>query len=89
MFSTAVKRENLDRVRFLIQEYNLGEKGLSKTKNKMGETILKGKVITRPEQVPISGLLTLPKATISFSHVNLPSTNIMTKAGLNATFFDY
>jgi hypothetical protein len=89
MFSSAVSRENLDRVRFLIQQYNLGFNGLERSKNRKGEVVVKTKALTQPDQAPVSSIITLPRPVVSFSHINLPASNIMTKAGLNVNFLQY
>ena len=89
LYTSAVKFDNLDRQRFLIQEYNLGQNSLRQTRNKNGEMVIEVKQITKPDIITISSMLTLPKQLLSFSHINLPSTNIIQRASLNTMFIEY
>lgn len=74
--------------RFLMQDYNLGENTIESTK-KGGKITTKVKNITQPDAISIKSLLTLPESTVVFSHINLPSTDILIKSNLNQNFLAY
>lgn len=89
-YSSVAKINDIKRKRFLIQTYNLGQNTLETTRIKgTGGVSIKLKQITKPDTIAIRSFLTLPKSTVLFSHINLPSTNILTKTGLNMKFIPY
>jgi hypothetical protein len=45
--------------------------------------------ITGNDIMSVRSILTLPEPTIRFSKINLPGTDILTKAQLNETFLNY
>jgi hypothetical protein len=89
-YSSVAKNNDVKRKRFLIQTYNLGQNTIetSRIKGSSGVTI-KLKQITKPDTINVKSLLTLPRSAVSFSHINLPSTNIFIKSGLNMNFIPY
>jgi hypothetical protein len=87
--SSVAVNDDVKRRRFLIQEYNLGINTLETTKIKGGDIIVKVKNLTKPDTIVVKSLLTLPESAVSFSHINLPATNIMLKSNLNRNFLSY
>ena len=45
--------------------------------------------ITNPDLMSIKSFITLPEPVVRFSKINLPGTNILDKANLNLSFFNY
>lgn len=88
-YSSVAKNDNIKRKRFLIQEYNLGMNTLETQRIAGGGEVVKIKNITRPDQISVKSFLTLPEATVRFSHVNLPATNIMMKCNLSQNYLSY
>jgi hypothetical protein len=80
---------NVDRRRFVIQEYNLGLSGLDINKMRGGDTIINRKQITENDTMVLKSLLFLPEVTVKFSRINLPYTNILMKANLSTHFLNY
>lgn len=88
-YSSVAKNEQIKRKRFLIQRYNLGENTLEAHRVKGGDMIVNVKEVTRPDSVVIKSFLTLPKSAVTFSRVNLPATDIMTRSNLASNFMPY
>ena len=88
-YSSVAKSDHIKRKRFLIQEYNLGLNTLETQRIAGGGEVVKIKSVTKPDAMSIKSFLTLPEAAVRFSHVNLPSTSIMTKTNLSMNFIAY
>lgn len=88
-YSSIAENDNVKRRRFLIQEYNLGQNMLDISKVKGGNEIVSYTPVTLNDNITIKSLLILPESAVNFSHINLPSTNIMIKANLNQHFIQY
>uniref|UniRef100_A0A6C0LI81 Uncharacterized protein n=1 Tax=viral metagenome TaxID=1070528 RepID=A0A6C0LI81_9ZZZZ len=88
-YSSVSKNDNIKRKRFLIQEYNLGMNTLETQRVAGGGEVIKIKRVTRPDEMSIKSFLTLPESVVRFSHVNLPSTNIMMKCNLSRNHLSY
>ena len=89
LYSSVAKNDDIKRRRFVIQEYNLGQTVLEASKIRGGDVIVKRKPLTPNDSLTLKSLLTLPESTVRFSHINLPATDIMTKANLNLHFLNY
>lgn len=100
MYSNAIKSKpskkkdelygtHLIESRFLTQEYNVGLTGLESMKLNNQTVINTVKNITPNDILTTKSLLILPQPTIRFSHINLPSTGIFTKANLDKKFLHY
>ena len=83
--SSIVKNDIVKTRRFVIQKYNLGLSRLQTTPLQKTHVVK----LTQPDTAAITSILTLPEPAIRFSHINLPSTNILEKANLNSTFLTY
>lgn len=88
-YSSVAKNDDIKRKRFLIQEYNLGINTLEAQRIRGGDTIIKLKSVTDPDKVSVKSFLTLPESAVTFSHVNLPSTDILMKCNLAQNHMSY
>ncbi len=88
-YSSVFSNNLLNIKRFLIQKYNLGLTKLDAT-NLKGSKFESIRVkMTQPDILYVKSILTLPEPFIRFSQINLPGTNILTRANLNFIFVDY
>jgi len=88
-YSTVFRNNVLNTQRFVIQKYNLGLTKLEAT-NLKGSRFEAVRVnLTQPDELYLKSFLTLPEPFIRFSQINLPGTNILNRANLNAIFVDY
>ena len=90
MYSSIFSDNYVRSRRFVIQRYNLGLKKLDTleaTTNSRLVTIRTN--LTPPDTMSIKSFITLPEATIRFSKINLPGTNMLDRANLNAVFLNY
>lgn len=87
--SSIVKNDNVLRRKFVIQTYNLGLSKLQSTENIAKKIYLKRVPLTSNDNIVINGFITLPEQTVAYSHINLPSTDILTKANLNLHNLNY
>ena len=88
-YSYVAHNDDVRRKRFLIQEYNLGLSTIKAEKKIGGGIIIKKTKLTPPDEMVIKSFMTLPEASVQFSKVNLPMTDIMTKSSLNRNFIQY
>ena len=88
-YSSVSNNDNVRRKRFLVQRYNLGLRKLQTTELKGNKSITKSVPLTPNDDICVSGFLTLPESVVNFSHINLPSTNMMTRSNLAKHFVQY
>ena len=88
-YSSVAKNDDIRRKRFLIQEYNLGMNTLEAQRIRGGDTVIKVKSVTEPDTASVKSFLTLPESAVTFSHVNLPSTDILMKCNLSQNHLSY
>jgi hypothetical protein len=88
-YSSVVENDNIKTRRFLIQKYNLGMSRLEATSFKGSKMISHLVPLTKPDNLQLSSILTLPEPTIMFSQISLPASSIMQKANLNRNFLNY
>ena len=88
-YSSVAQNDNIKTRRFLIQKYNLGLSRLEASSFKGSKMISQVVDLTKPDNLQLSSILTLPEPTVLFSQINLPSSNIMQKAQLNQYFLNY
>lgn len=87
--SSIVNEDVIKTKKYVVQMYNLGETHLHATQftgAKMNAKIVK---LTDPDILSLRSIMTLPEPTVRFSRINLPSTDILSKANLNTTFLNY
>jgi len=89
--STVFKNKDIHVKRFYTQEYNVGINTIkyTKTKGGRGGVELTNHKLTESDPMSIKSYITLPEPAVLFSHINLPTTNIMTRANLNRNFLSY
>lgn len=80
---------NINRKRFLMQEYNVGMTNIEINKIRGAGDITQRKNLTPNDRITIKSFLTLPEVNVRFSRVNLPATNIFIKANLNRHYLNY
>jgi hypothetical protein len=89
LYSSVFSNNMIRNRRFVITKYNLGDTKLDtieSTGTKMNTVRVK---ITNNDIMSINSILTLPEPAIRFSKINLPATDILTKANLNNIFLNY
>ena len=87
--STSVHNEQLVNRRFLLQKYNTGTQGIIGSKlNKetMTNTLLD---LVKADVLNIDSIITLPYSAVSFSRINLPTTDILMRSNMNESFIQY
>ena len=87
--SSVVKNDNVLRRKFVIQTYNLGLSKLQNVQTTSRKVYFKRAPLTPNDNIVINGFITLPEPTIIYSHINLPSTNILIKSNLNQHNLNY
>ena len=88
-YSSVFSKNLLNTQRFVIQKYNLGLTKLDAT-NLKGSRLEAVRVkMTNSDEMYLSSILTLPEPFIRYSQINLPGTNILTRANLNSIFINY
>lgn len=88
-YSSIFTRGNIKSKKFLIQKYNLGLKKQQITM--VTSTVLKTKSVplTNNDTISVKSFISLPRAVVQFSNINLPSTTIYDKSNLNRHFINY
>jgi hypothetical protein len=89
LYSTVVSRDGETTRKFVIQKYNLGLDKLDATNLKGSKMVAHRVKLTPNDNISIRSILTLPEPTIRFSQINLPGTNMLVRANLNAHFLNY
>jgi hypothetical protein len=88
-YSSVFSKNLLNTQRFVIQKYNLGLTKLDAT-NLKGSRLEAVRVkMTNSDEMYLSSILTLPEPFIRYSQINLPGTNILTRANLNSIFINF
>ena len=77
------KGGEIEKKRFLFQRYNLGMTKISKKLMRSGKSVYLRENIGKDDSISIKSVIMLPKTVIEFSKVNLPGTNILTRASLS------
>jgi len=78
--SSVVQNEIITKNKFVSQNYSTGLQYLKTFKNEVFMNNIKNDVLD------IKSFITLPIKVLNFSYINLPTTNILTKADLNNNF---
>jgi hypothetical protein len=87
--SSIFKNNGINRRKFIIQTYNLGQSRLNATENQAKKTFLKRVKLTPNDNIAIKSFITLPEPTVRYSHINLPRTNVLEKSNLNMHHLNY
>jgi hypothetical protein len=88
-YSSVYSKNMLRNRRFLISKYNIGQSKLDITDSTSSTMNTVRVKITNNELLSIKSIMTLPEPTIRFSKINLPGTDILTRANLNQIFLNY
>ena len=89
LYSSVFSNNMIRNRRFLISKYNLGDTKLDiidSTSSKMTTVRVK---VSNNDLMSLKSIMTLPEPTIRFSKINLPGTDILTRANLNESFLNY
>lgn len=87
--SDAISSEELSKRKYITGRYNTGLEILDAS-NLKGSKIITNRVkMTSDDSIAISSIMTLPEPVVRFSKINLPGSNILTRANLNMHFFNY
>jgi hypothetical protein len=89
LYSSVFSNNMVRNRRFVISKYNLGETKLDITGSTAGNMTTVRVKITDNDTMGLKSIMTLPEPTIRFSKINLPGTDILTRANLNETFLNY
>ena len=88
-YSSISKNDNIKRRKFLLDTYTTSLQILETIKTKGGEfNTIKKKIIPN-SMLPIKSLLFMNEGVVRYSRINLPGTNIITRANLNTYPFYY
>ena len=77
------KGDQIQNKRFLIQRYNLGMTKIGNKALRSGKSVYMREPIGNNDSISIKSVIMLPKPVLEFSRVNLPGTNILTRASLS------
>jgi len=89
LYSSVFSNNMIRNRRFVISKYNLGETKLDITDSTSAKMTTIRVKITDNDTMSLKSIMTLPEPTIRFSKINLPGTDILTRANLNETFLNY
>jgi len=86
-YSTVYKNHNINRKQYVIQRYDLGLSKLEEQQLKNGKQLYIRKAMTPNDSMTVKSLLMLPEPVIRFSSIELPTTDILSKATLHQNYF--
>lgn len=89
LYSSVFGNNMIRNRRFVITRYNLGDTKLDATDFSGSKMTTVRVPITRNDLLSIKSIITLPEPTIRFSRINLPGSDILSKANLNEIFLNY
>ena len=87
-YSSIAKNDNIRRAKFLRESYTMALSKLN-TITTTGSSLLASRKAVAPNaSLPIKSFLFLPEDAVRYSRINLPTTNILTRANLNTHLFE-
>lgn len=89
LYSSVFSKDMIRKRRFVIQKYNLGLSRLHASELTASRMTTERVPMTANDTISIRSMLTLPEPTVTFSHINLPATNILDKTSLNRHYLNY
>ena len=89
LYSSVFSNNMIRNRRFVISRYNLGETKLNTIESTAAKMTTIRVKISDNDMLSLKSILTLPEPTIRFSKINLPGTDMLTRANLNETFLNY
>ena len=88
--SVVIRKNRVKNRRFITQQYNTGlDWYVIQSLSKGGKMTGKKEKLTPNEMIHVNSIFTLPEPFVRFSQVNLPNSNLLTKANLSQTFVNY
>jgi hypothetical protein len=88
-YSSVFSNNMIRNRRFVISKYSLANTKLEATDITSSKMTTVRVNITNSDLMSVRSIMTLPEPTIRFSRINLPGTDILTKANLNQVFLNY
>ena len=88
-YSSVSKNDNIKRRKFLLDTYTTSIQILETIKTRGGDFNAIRKKIIPNSMLPIKSLLFMNEGVVRYSRINLPGTNILTRANLNTYPFYY
>ena len=89
LYSSVFSNNMVRNRRFVISKYTLGDTKLEATDLTSSKMTTVRVSISNNDLLSIKSIMTLPEPTIRFSRINLPGSDILTKANLNQIFLNY
>jgi hypothetical protein len=89
LYSSVFSNNMIRNRRFVISRYNLGETKLNTIDSTAAKMTTIRVKISDNDMLSLKSILTLPEPTIRFSKINLPGTDMLTRANLNQIFLNY
>jgi len=89
MYSSVFSNNIIRNKRFLITKYNLADTKLDILETTSGKMTTVRVKINSNDLMSVKSIMTLQEPVIRFSKVNLPGTDILTRANLNQVFVNY
>jgi len=89
MYSSVYSKNMIRNRRFVITRYNLGDTKLEATDFTSAKMTTIRVPMTNNDLLSIKSIMTLPESTIRFSKINLPGSDILSRANLNQVFLNY
>lgn len=89
MYSSIYSRNMIRNRRFVITRYNLGDTKLDATDLTGAKMVTVRVPMTKNDLMSLKSIVTLPESTIRFSKINLPGSDILSRANLNEVFLNY
>ena len=89
LYSSVFGNNMIRNRRFVITRYNLGDTKLDATDFTGAKMTTVRVPMTRNDLLSVKSIMTLPEPTIRFSRINLPGSDILSKANLNEIFLNY
>jgi hypothetical protein len=89
MYSSVYSKNMIRNRRFVITRYNLGDTKLEATDFTGAKMTTIRVPMTNNDLMSVKSIMTLPESTIRFSKINLPGSDILSRANLNEIFLNY
>jgi hypothetical protein len=89
LYSSVYYKNNIRNRRFVITRYNLGDTKLEATEIAGAKMTTIRVPMTNNDLMSVKSIMTLPESTIRFSKINLPGSDILSRANLNEIFLNY
>lgn len=89
MYSSVFSNNMVRNRRFVVSKYNMSGTKLDITDSTSSKMTTVRVPVSQNDTMAIKSIITLPEPTIRFSKINLPGTDILTKANLNEIFLNY